>query len=81
MRSHCRRAGYRLHKKGTISICRPNYLTNDQGQLEVEVAETPSAQVYTLLALNAMLHANKSSDDLSRSGCDCCPWEFYMENR
>lgn len=33
-------------KKSTISIWRPNYLTNDQGQLEVEVAETSSAQVY-----------------------------------
>lgn len=32
-------------KKGTISMRCPNYITNDQGQLELEAAETLSAQV------------------------------------
>lgn len=33
-------------KKDTISMRRPNYITNDQGQLELEAAETLSAQVF-----------------------------------
>lgn len=56
-------------KKGIISIWRPNYVTNDQGQLEVEAAETLSAQVYTLLALNAILHANKDQVFRDEFGC------------
>lgn len=56
-------------KKGTISIWRPNYITNDQGQLEVEAAEILRAQVYTLLALNAMPHANKGQVFRDEFGC------------
>ena len=43
-------------KKGTISMWRPNEIRNEQGKVELEAAETLSAQVYTLLVLNA--HAN-----------------------
>ena len=56
-------------KKGTISIWRPNYVTNDQGQLELEAAETLSAQVYTLLALITMLHAHIGQVFRDELGC------------
>lgn len=43
-------------KKGTISMQRPNNTTNEQGQSELQVAETLSARI---TSLNAMMHAKK----------------------
>lgn len=45
-------------KKGTISVWRPNYFTNEQGQLVLEAAETLTAQVCSLTIIHIMLHAH-----------------------